>query len=94
MVERQELDARVDGFGRNLGIAEAAWRVLNFKRSAHALGEYHKVCMHIGVEVEMETAPPTGNDVCEAPQRALNLRHLAGILGDEVVVHAQPFRRH
>lgn len=38
--------------------------------------------------------PPTGNDICQAPQRALNLRHLARILGDEVVVHAQPFRRH
>lgn len=35
----------------------------------------------------------TGNDVRQAPQRALDLRHLARVLGDEVAVHAQPPRR-
>lgn len=31
--------------------------------------------------------------VCQGTQRRLHLRDLAGVLGDEVIVHGQPFRR-
>lgn len=41
----------------------------------------------------IETMGLTWNDVRQAAQRALNLRHLTGILGDELFVHAEPLRR-
>jgi hypothetical protein len=32
----------------------------------------------------------TRNDICQRPQRRLDLRYGAAVLGDEVRVHAQP----
>ena len=81
MVEGEELDAGVEGFRGDVGFSEAAWKLLVLR-------------LRLPLRwMDGEHVAHTWDDIGKRAQCALNLPDCARVLGDEVAIHAQPFRR-